>query len=152
MIVICFMYYINKYNNLFQPINLINTCIELAPPGKIPPGVTEIPFEMPLRPRQAVSPGYPGLLETYHGVFVNIMYNLKCSMKRSFLNKPLNASCQFFVQYRQVSINTMYMYNYYSYKSNVVLILLGKSFYRQHFCVFITSYTVLEYNLNNFIY
>lgn len=76
--------------------------MELVPPGKIPVGTTEIPFEVPLRARQAVSPGYPGLLETYHGVFVNIMYTLKCSMKRSFLNKPLNASCQFFVQYRQV--------------------------------------------------
>ncbi|XP_026740509.1 Down syndrome critical region protein 3 homolog [Trichoplusia ni] len=89
------------FSNSIKPINLINTCIELAPPGKIPVGVTEIPFEMPLRARQAVSPGYPGLLETYHGVFVNIMYTLKCSMKRSFLNKPLNASCQFFVQYKQ---------------------------------------------------
>ncbi|XP_047027299.1 vacuolar protein sorting-associated protein 26C isoform X1 [Helicoverpa zea] len=89
------------FSNSIKPINLINTCIELAPPGKIPVGITEIPFEMPLRARQAVSPGYPGLLETYHGVFVNIMYTLKCSMKRSFLNKPVNASCQFFVQYRQ---------------------------------------------------
>ncbi|XP_021188788.2 vacuolar protein sorting-associated protein 26C isoform X1 [Helicoverpa armigera] len=89
------------FSNSIKPINLINTCIELAPPGKIPVGITEIPFEMPLRARQAVSPGYPGLLETYHGVFVNIMYTLKCSMKRSFLNKPVNTSCQFFVQYRQ---------------------------------------------------
>ncbi|KAJ8729085.1 hypothetical protein PYW07_006781 [Mythimna separata] len=88
------------FSNSIKPMNLLNTCIELAPPGKIPVGVTEIPFELPLRARQAVSPGYPGLLETYHGVFVNIMYTLKCSMKRSFLNKPVNASCQFFVQYR----------------------------------------------------
>ncbi|KAF9417503.1 hypothetical protein HW555_005426 [Spodoptera exigua] len=89
------------FSNSIKPINLINTSIELVPPGKIPVGVTEIPFELPLRARQAVSPGYPGLLETYHGVFVNIMYTLKCNMKRSFLNKPVNASCQFFVQYRQ---------------------------------------------------
>ncbi|KAL4704748.1 hypothetical protein ACJJTC_000072 [Scirpophaga incertulas] len=89
------------FSNSIKPINLINTSIELAPAGKIPVGVTEIPFEMPLRARQAVSPGYPGLLETYHGVFVNIMYTLKCSMKKSFLNKPVNASCQFFVQYKQ---------------------------------------------------
>ncbi|XP_073954253.1 LOW QUALITY PROTEIN: vacuolar protein sorting-associated protein 26C [Choristoneura fumiferana] len=88
------------FSNSIKPINLLNISVELAPPGKIPAGVTEIPFEIPLRPRQAVSPGYPGLLETYHGVFVNIMYTLKCGMKRSFLNKPLNASCQFFVQYK----------------------------------------------------
>lgn len=89
-------------NALFlQPINIINTSIELAPAGKIPTGLTEIPFEMPLVARQ--SSMSLGLLETYHGVFVNVMYTLKCSMKRSFLNKPLNASCQFFVQYKHVS-------------------------------------------------
>ncbi|XP_061716764.1 vacuolar protein sorting-associated protein 26C isoform X2 [Cydia pomonella] len=91
---------IGLFSNTLKPINLLNTSVELAPPGKIPGGVTEIPFEIPLRARQATSPGYPGLLETYHGVFVNIMYTLKCGMKRSFLNKPLNASCQFFVQHR----------------------------------------------------
>ncbi|XP_021202048.1 Down syndrome critical region protein 3 isoform X2 [Bombyx mandarina] len=88
------------FSNSIKPINLINVTVELALPGKIPVGITEIPFEMPLRARQAVSPGYPGLLETYHGVFVNIMYTLKCNMKRSFLNKPLFTTCQFFVQYR----------------------------------------------------
>ncbi|KAJ0172840.1 hypothetical protein K1T71_011979 [Dendrolimus kikuchii] len=92
---------LDAFSSNIKPLNLINTCIELVPPGKIPTGITEIPFEMPLRARQAVSPGYPGLLETYHGVFVNIMYILKCSMKRSFLNKPLNVTCQFFVQYQQ---------------------------------------------------
>lgn len=89
------------FSNSIKPKNLINASLELVPPGKIPTGITEIPFEMPLLARQLVSPGYPGLLETYHGVFVNIMYSLKCSMKRSFLNKPLNVSCQFFVQHHQ---------------------------------------------------
>ncbi|XP_045453401.1 vacuolar protein sorting-associated protein 26C [Melitaea cinxia] len=88
----------DTFSNNIRPINIINTSIELAPAGKIPTGVTEIPFEMPLVARQ--SSMSLGLLETYHGVFVNVMYTLKCSMKRSFLNKPLNASCQFFVQYK----------------------------------------------------
>ncbi|XP_039747544.1 vacuolar protein sorting-associated protein 26C isoform X2 [Pararge aegeria] len=88
----------DAFSNSIRPINLINTAIELASAGKIPVGVTEIPFEMPLVSRpNAVG---PGLLETYHGVFVNVMYTLKCGMKRSFLNKPLNTSCQFFVQYK----------------------------------------------------
>ncbi|XP_064074620.1 vacuolar protein sorting-associated protein 26C isoform X2 [Vanessa tameamea] len=89
----------DAFSNNIRPINLINTSIELAAAGKMPIGVTEIPFEMPLVGRQ--SSMSLGLLETYHGVFVNVMYTLKCSMKRSFLNKPLNASCQFFVQYKQ---------------------------------------------------
>ncbi|CAG9133026.1 unnamed protein product [Plutella xylostella] len=93
----------DAFSNNLKPINLINTAIELAPAGKIPAGVTEIPFEMPLQARGPPSPGCPGLLETYHGVFVNITYTLKCSMKRSFLNKPLNTTCQFFVQYRPIA-------------------------------------------------
>ncbi|XP_072945322.1 vacuolar protein sorting-associated protein 26C [Epargyreus clarus] len=86
------------FSNSIKPITLVHTTIELVPAGKIPVGTTEIPFELPLRSRSTTG---PGLLETYHGVFVNVMYNLKCSMRRSFLNKPLNTSCQFFVQLQQ---------------------------------------------------
>ncbi|CAH2055999.1 unnamed protein product, partial [Iphiclides podalirius] len=89
------------FSNNIKPITLINTVMELVPAGKIPLGITNIPFELPLKARYQL-PGAPagcGLLETYHGVFVNIMYTLKCNMKRSFLNKPVNTSCQFFVQY-----------------------------------------------------
>lgn len=106
-----------------QPINLINVTVELALPGKIPVGITEIPFEMPLRARQAVSPGYPGLLETYHGVFVNIMYTLKCNMKRSFLNKPLFTTCQFFVQYRHVSYVFIFLLVYMNFLEKVHQVL-----------------------------
>lgn len=85
---------LDAFTNSIKPIQLVNTTIELLPAGKIPAGIVEIPFEMPLRTS-------PGLLETYHGVFINVMYVFKCHMKRSFLNKPLNTSCQFFVQHRQ---------------------------------------------------
>ncbi|XP_022122496.2 vacuolar protein sorting-associated protein 26C isoform X1 [Pieris rapae] len=88
----------DAFSNSIKPITLINTSMEIVPAGKIPVGVTEIPFEMPLKGRP--SSAGPGLLETYHGVFVNVMYTIQCSMKRSFLNKPLNAVCQFFVQYK----------------------------------------------------
>ncbi|CAG9571455.1 unnamed protein product [Danaus chrysippus] len=88
----------DAFSNTIKPITLINTTIELAAAGKIPVGVTEIPFEMPLVSRQ--NSIAPALLETYHGVFVNVIYTLKCGMRRSFLNKQLNTSCQFFVQHR----------------------------------------------------
>ncbi|XP_050672967.1 vacuolar protein sorting-associated protein 26C [Leptidea sinapis] len=88
----------DAFSSNIKPITLINTSLELAPAGKIPVGITEIPFEIPLKGRPT-SAG-PGLLETYHGVFVNVLYTIKCSMKRSFLNKPLNTSCQFFVQHK----------------------------------------------------
>lgn len=41
--------------------------VEMKKSGKLPAGKTEIPFELPLKPK-----GNKSLLETYHGVFVSI--------------------------------------------------------------------------------
>ncbi len=82
------------YNSL-KPIQLVQYSIELAKPGKIPSGTTEIPFEMPLRPKGSNKK----LHETYHGVFINIMYTLKADMKRSILNKDLQKVSEFIVEF-----------------------------------------------------
>lgn len=50
-----------------KPVQLINYSVEIAKPGKLPAGRTELPFEFPLRPK-----GNKVLYETYHGVFINI--------------------------------------------------------------------------------
>ncbi|CAB1352409.1 unnamed protein product [Coregonus sp. 'balchen'] len=60
--------------------------------GKVPGGKTEIPFEFPLHTK-----GNKVLYETYHGVFVNIQYTLRCDMKRSLLAKDLSKTCEFMV-------------------------------------------------------
>lgn len=78
---------------LFQPIQLVQYTVEVAPAGKIPSGKTEIPFELPLRPR-----GTKTLYETYHGVFVNIQYMIRCDIKRSFLAKDVSKSLEFIVE------------------------------------------------------
>ena len=70
--------------------------IDLAKPGKFPNGATEIPFEMPLRPKASKK-----LYESYHGVFVNVMYSLKADMKRSLLNKDLQKVSEFIVEYSE---------------------------------------------------
>ncbi len=82
------------YNSL-KPIQLVQYNIELAKPGKIPHGITEIPFEMPLRSKGSGKK----LHETYHGVFINIMYTLKADMKRSLLNKDLQKVSEFIVEF-----------------------------------------------------
>lgn len=89
----------------FQPITLVRASVELASSGRVPAGVTEIPFELPLRavPAPASTPG--ALPETYHGVFVNVTYVLRVAARRSLFNKPLAASCQLFLQARPVSQN-----------------------------------------------
>lgn len=69
--------------------------VEVCPAGRIPAGTTDIPFELPLRPKPNRT-----LYETYHGVFVNISYTLRCEMKRSFLSKDFVKVQQFMVQYK----------------------------------------------------
>ncbi|XP_033758853.1 LOW QUALITY PROTEIN: vacuolar protein sorting-associated protein 26C-like [Pecten maximus] len=82
------------YNSL-KPIQLVNYTLEIAKPGRLPSGKTEIPFEIPLKAK-----GNKTLYETYHGVFVNIQYTLKADMKRSLLNKDLQKTCEFIVEYK----------------------------------------------------
>eukprot|EP00048_Salpingoeca_helianthica_P015189 m.225540 g.225540 ORF g.225540 m.225540 type:complete len:301 (-) comp16721_c0_seq1:25-927(-) len=81
------------YNSL-KPIQLVNVTVELRKPGKLPPGRTEIPFELPLKSRAEV-PFY----ETYHGVFVNIQYQLRADVKRSAFNKDLTKTLEFFMEH-----------------------------------------------------
>lgn len=70
------------------------TC-EVSGPGRLPAGCTQVPFELPLKPKPNRN-----LYETYHGVFVNINYSLRCDVKRSFLSKDLQKTQQFLVQYK----------------------------------------------------
>lgn len=104
------------FRNNIKPITLVNCSLDLQTGGKIPSGVTEIPFEFPLTARQRSTIQHNNqtqvcLLETYHGVFVSITYSLKCTMKRSFLNKDLNATCQFVVQYKKVYFAHFFFFN-----------------------------------------
>uniref|UniRef100_A0A665XAQ9 Vacuolar protein sorting-associated protein 26C n=1 Tax=Echeneis naucrates TaxID=173247 RepID=A0A665XAQ9_ECHNA len=80
------------FYNSVKPIQLISSNIEVAKAGKIPGGKTEIPFEFPL-----LAKTNKVLYETYHGVFVNIQYTLRCDMKRSLLAKDLSRNCEFIV-------------------------------------------------------
>ncbi|ETE73444.1 Down syndrome critical region protein 3 [Ophiophagus hannah] len=80
------------FYNSVKPIQLINSTVEMVKSGKLPSGKTEIPFEFPLQVK-----GSKILYETYHGVFVNIQYTLRCDMRRSLLAKDLTKSCEFIV-------------------------------------------------------
>ncbi|KAK2522030.1 Dscr3 [Columba livia] len=80
------------FYNSVKPIQIINSTIEMVKPGKLPSGKTEIPFEFPLQMK-----GNKVLYETYHGVFVNIQYTLRCDMRRSLLAKDLTKTCEFIV-------------------------------------------------------
>lgn len=79
---------------IWQPIQLIGIACEVSGSGRLPSGCTEIPFEIPVKPRSNKA-----LYETYHGVYINISYAIRCDIKRSFLSKDLQKNQQFLVQY-----------------------------------------------------
>ncbi|XP_065201674.1 vacuolar protein sorting-associated protein 26C [Planococcus citri] len=83
----------DAFYNSIKPVQLVYAVAEICPSKKMPTGTTEIPFEIPLIPRQ-----HQNILETYHGVFINIQYNLKCELKRSFLSKDVIKNMEFIVE------------------------------------------------------
>ena len=76
-------------------MQLCHSVAEISGPGKLPSGKTEIPFEIPLLAKKNKM-----IYETYHGVFINIQYTLKCELKRSFLAKDIVKIAEFIVEYR----------------------------------------------------
>ncbi|KFM74367.1 Down syndrome critical region protein 3-like protein, partial [Stegodyphus mimosarum] len=84
-----------------KPVLLTSCNLEISKPGKLPAGRTEIPFEIPLKPRTNRT-----LYETYHGVFISIQYYLKCEMKRSLLNKDLQKVMEFIVEYKNQKVDS----------------------------------------------
>uniref|UniRef100_A0A8D9A9J7 Vacuolar protein sorting-associated protein 26C n=1 Tax=Cacopsylla melanoneura TaxID=428564 RepID=A0A8D9A9J7_9HEMI len=91
--------------NSAKPIQVLFIELELAAPGKMPSGTTQIPFEAPLRPKPNRS-----LYETYHGVFINVQYNLRCELKRSHFNilsKDLQKINEFIIENKAIPIETV---------------------------------------------
>lgn len=87
---------IDAFSNSARPMQLLFSEQQLVAPGKLPQGVSELAFEFNLMP-----PREPHrLYETYHGIFVNINYMVKCDIKRSFLAKSIQKTQQFVVQYK----------------------------------------------------
>ncbi|KAI7688411.1 hypothetical protein SSS_02150 [Sarcoptes scabiei] len=82
------------FHNLAKPISLMNEFVEVSKGGKFPSGLTEIPFEVLLKPKNNRS-----LFETYHGVFITIQYLLRCEIKRPMLVKDIQKVIEFFVEY-----------------------------------------------------
>lgn len=92
----------DAFYNSVKPITLFNTTLELAAPGKLAAGNSEFHFELPL-----VCNKEPRVLyETYHGVFININYQLRCDVKRSFLAKSLQKIQQFCIQNKPIAVDT----------------------------------------------
>mmetsp|Transcript_45659 Transcript_45659/g.114885 ORF Transcript_45659/g.114885 Transcript_45659/m.114885 type:complete len:294 (+) Transcript_45659:94-975(+) len=83
----------DAFYNSIKPLQIVYTTVDLARGGKIADGTHEIPFEFKLVPLQGQT-----VYETYHGVFVNISYHLKCTLARPLLAKDLERKLEFIVE------------------------------------------------------
>jgi hypothetical protein len=81
------------FYNSIKPVQLLYYSVTIAESGDVPDGVTELPFEFLLEPLQGQQ-----LYDTYHGVFVNIQYSLRCDMKRGILAKDVQKTLEFIVE------------------------------------------------------
>ncbi|BFF97358.1 vacuolar protein sorting-associated protein 26C [Drosophila madeirensis] len=88
----------DAFYNSVKPINLLQNNLELSAPGKLSAGRSEFHFELPLVSRKEP------LYETYHGVFINVNYQLQCTVKRNFLGKSMTKIQQFCVQYKPTGL------------------------------------------------
>lgn len=91
----------------FQPVQLMMCSLEVLRPGRFSGGLTEIPFEAPVKPLLNKV-----LYETYHGVFINIQYLLKAVIKRNFLNKDIHRTLEFVIENKASSSMKMYLFIY----------------------------------------
>jgi len=80
------------YSSL-KPVEILKYEIEITPPGKVPDGVTQFPFEFTLRPFADKN-----LYDTYHGVYVNVQYMITADMTRGMMAKNLKKSKEFIVE------------------------------------------------------
>eukprot|EP01105_Mastigella_eilhardi_P013165 TRINITY_DN2993_c0_g1_i1.p1 TRINITY_DN2993_c0_g1~~TRINITY_DN2993_c0_g1_i1.p1 ORF type:complete len:319 (-),score=88.34 TRINITY_DN2993_c0_g1_i1:50-1006(-) len=81
------------FYNSVKPISLVGCNIPVTPAGKLPDGLNELPFEFKLEPLT----GQP-LYETYHGVFINITYTIKCDLRRGMLAHDSTKTIEFLVE------------------------------------------------------
>eukprot|EP00617_Octactis_speculum_P017100 CAMPEP_0185762144 /NCGR_PEP_ID=MMETSP1174-20130828/21106_1 /TAXON_ID=35687 /ORGANISM="Dictyocha speculum, Strain CCMP1381" /LENGTH=302 /DNA_ID=CAMNT_0028443677 /DNA_START=10 /DNA_END=918 /DNA_ORIENTATION=- len=73
-----------------KPLCLMDQNFDILDSGKVPDGVTEIPFEFQL-PKE-------GLHESYHGVYINVEYKINVSCERGFPKKALHRNIEFVVE------------------------------------------------------
>lgn len=88
---------LDSFSGATKPIQLLANTVQLAAAGKLSQGFTELAFEFPII---ACVKEQKTLFETYHGIFININYTIKCELRRNFLSKSVHKAQQFVIQYR----------------------------------------------------
>lgn len=79
-----------------KPVSIINTTVDIKPPGKLNPGKTEIPFSVPLEVPMGGDPDR--FYETYHGSNISIQYLITADVVRGYLHKALSTTFEFIIE------------------------------------------------------
>ncbi|CAK4090861.1 unnamed protein product [Aphanomyces euteiches] len=82
------------FYNTVSPLDLVYFHIPVTGPGKVPVGISKFPFEFELDAIDAKQP----LVETYHGVYVSVKYEIICDCPRGIMKKTLHHSLEFIVE------------------------------------------------------
>lgn len=76
-----------------KPIHIMRQELTVCNSGKFADGVTDIPFDFTLSP----IPGQT-LLESYHGVYISVVYNVQATCDRGVMKKALVKDIEFLVE------------------------------------------------------
>ena len=84
-------------HNPVSPLPLISETMEIVPPGRVPEGLTEIPFEFPVpnKPSNNVAKTF---YESYHGVYISVCYVILVECERGMMSRPLHREMEFVLE------------------------------------------------------
>ncbi|RLN49656.1 hypothetical protein BBJ29_001213 [Phytophthora kernoviae] len=83
----------DSFYNPVAPMELVYFHLPVAPAGKVPAGISKFPFEFELQGNDGQE-----LLETYHGVYVSVKYEIVCDCIRGILKNKLHKTLEFVVE------------------------------------------------------
>lgn len=76
-----------------RPIHILKFEKDVCTAGKFADGVTEIPFEFVVTPVSGQT-----LLESYHGVYISVIYNIQVNCERGMMKKSLHRDLEFIIE------------------------------------------------------
>lgn len=76
-----------------RPTQILRNEVSVTAPGKVADGVTEFPFEFTIAPGSGQQ-----LFESYHGVYVSVVYNMSVICERGVMKRTLTKDTEFLVE------------------------------------------------------
>ena len=85
---------LDSFSTTVKPVTIYSQEFEIVPAGKFVDGTTNVPFSFVFAPGKEAE----GLMESYHGVFVSVVYIIQASCDRGLMKKSLIKEMEFIVE------------------------------------------------------